>query len=156
LNHGGLFYQPPKNHDHGDKQMKVFSTGARKGKTFTWKSHAASDVEFNFVDGVCDLYLYPQNELPGVLHYLRLNLQVKTEFEVMVPTPAGSSNESPQVVETDPIRLAILELDPDNDDNWTPGGLATVSALAGQFANIKRAQIDAVASDLTREVVRGK
>lgn len=134
--------------------MKVYASGPREGKTFEWRPHSSSDMVFKFVDGACDLFMYPQNELPGVLKYLRKCLQVRTEFEVALPTPAGASDEKPQVVETDPIRLAILELDTENDDNWTPGGLASVSALSGKFPTIKRAQIDAVASDLTRDKLR--
>lgn len=136
--------------------MKVFATGPREGKTFEWRPHSSSDTVYKFVDGVCDLFTYPQNELPGVLHYLRLNLQVRTEFEVDQPGATGVSDEVTPVIETDPIRLAILDLDTENDDNWTPGGAASVSALNSKFPTIKRAQIDAVASDLTRDIVRGK
>ena len=135
--------------------MKVFATGSREGKTFDWRPHSSSDTVYNFVDGGCDLFSYPQNELPGVLHYLRLNLQVRTEFEVAPPAPAGKSDEVPQVIETDPVRLAILGLDTENDDNWTPSGAASVSALTSKFPTIKRSQIDAVASDLTRNLLRG-
>lgn len=135
--------------------MKVFATGSREGKTFDWRPHSSSDTVYAFVDGACDLFSYPQNELPGVLHYLRLNLQVRTEFEMAAPLATGVDTTAPQAIETNPVRLAILDLDPDNEDLWTPGGLAMVSALAAQFPTIKRAQIDAVASDLTRDKLRG-
>ncbi len=144
--------------------MKVQATGPRAGKTFQWKSSPTSDVAYNFVDGVCDLAgggmlvmeegVYkprplPPNEIPGVLQYLKVNLAVQPVVEQSQVNVAPANN-------TDPIRSAILSLDPDDDDLWTTEGAPTVDAVARILPNVTREAIDAVASDLTRAVVRGE
>lgn len=131
--------------------MKIHATGPRAGKTFTWKPHPTSDMEFQFVEGVCDIQL-PANELPGVLTYLRRMLQIKTDLEM--PRDQSVTPPAPGE-EADPIRLAILSLDADDDSLWTDAGTATVDAVAMLIPTVTREAIDAVASDLTRAVVRG-
>lgn len=120
--------------------MRVFSTGSRKGKTFLW---GVGEEKFSFVDGVCEI---PDNS-PSLVQYLRFNLQVRTELEALPP------EEREVVVETDPLRLAIVALDPENDSLWNQNGQPAIDALT-EFPSITRKQVEATASDLTRAEVR--
>ena len=133
--------------------MKVHATGAREGKTFNWRANSTTEVIFKFVDGACDLGNYPANELPNVIQYLRVNLQVKTDLEV-----GGGKEGEPETVAiqgaTDPIRATILGLDPNDDDNWATDGKAAVAVVAKLLPGVGRKVLDAVAPDLTREIVR--
>ena len=122
--------------------MRVFSTGARKGKTFDWE---AGDEVFSFVGGVLEI---PDNA-PALVQYLRVCLQVRTELEEM-PKEAREP-----VVETDPLRMAIVALDPEDDDKWNQHGQPAIDALT-DFPNITRTQIEATAHDLTRAEVRAR
>lgn len=121
--------------------MRIFATGGREGKTFTWN---ACEVKFEFVDGVCEI---PDNQ-PELLRYFQVNLQVRTELEAPPKTTIVEENEN------DPLRLAILALDTEDDKNWNSNDEPAIAALGEQFGNVTRKQINAVASDLNRETVR--
>lgn len=127
--------------------MRVFATGPRKGKTFSWGSSAGIMYQFN--NGICEI---PDNA-PDLVKYLKVNLQIRTEFENEQPVQVAD-DAGDKATETEPVRLAILGFDPGDDNEWTEEGLPAVSALEEYFPNITRKQIEAVASDLTREVVR--
>ena len=121
--------------------MRVFATGPRKGTTFVWQS---GDQSFAFKGGICEI---PDNA-PGLVQYLRVCLQIRTELE---ETPA---EERTVVVETTPLRIAIAALDPNNDTHWNQSGQPAIDALT-DFPNITRKQIEAAASDLNRvEIAR--
>lgn len=122
--------------------MRVFATGPRKGKTFDWK---AGDEVFSFVDGVLEI---PDNSA-SLVQYLKVCLQVRTELEEM-PKEAREP-----VVETDPLRMAIVTLDPSDDEKWNQHGQPAIDALT-DFPNITRKQIEASAHDLTRTEVRAR
>jgi hypothetical protein len=135
--------------------MLMRATGCRAGKTFTWRAHAASDVEFAFVDGIHNINYVPENEMSGIARYLAVNLQC-VPHHPQHSAPLGQDGAEPPVpvVETNPIRLAILDLDPENDDHWTAEGTAQVAAVAITIPSITRRAIDHAAPDLNRAAVR--
>ena len=118
--------------------MQVYATGAREGQTFTFGN-------YSFVNGICDI----AGEEPE-LRYLQVNLQVGVVGEKDADAVETSNTE-----ETDPLRAAILQLDPDDDANWNNAGQPAIAALF-EFGSVTRKQVEAVAHDLTRDVVRAK
>lgn len=127
--------------------MFVYATGPREGKTFRWGAQTNPENQFHFVDGRLEI---PNNN-PDLLQYLRVNLAVRTEFE-MAP-PVSQPVVDVDKVETDPLRIAILKLDATNDKCWTEEGKPAIDVLAGVMPNVQRRMVDKVASDLTRDVV---
>lgn len=70
-----------------------------------------------------------------------------------------SDDESNQFLEItkENVRQTIFELNPDKDSDWTAQGLPAMKELEAVFGlKLTRADVDDVAGDLTREVVREK
>lgn len=126
--------------------MIVYATGPREGKTFVWGQQPKVEDRFHFVNGKLEI----PNNAPDLLNYLRVNLNVRTEFE---QAPPQTIVEDVDKVETDPLRIAILKLDPANDTCWNDQGQPAIDVLAVTFPNVTRKMVDKIASDLTRTVV---
>lgn len=72
----------------------------------------------------------------------------KIEAGQSVFDPRGAEAEE---ASADEIVAAIADLDPDNDEHWTKGGLPDVSSLANALGKkVTRAAIDEAAPDARR------
>lgn len=74
------------------------------------------------------------------------------------PKPAASTEEDEheQELQGKELRRAVLHLDYDDDDHWTKEGLPMMEIVEGFLGyDITRKELEVVASDITRETIKG-